>query len=71
MRILILIDMEGFTSYYLEDGTLFNLQIIKDGFANAYTKYPVIYIEEFLKAQQEARENKRGLWGEIDFEGME
>lgn len=56
---------------YLEDGTFFNLQIIRDGYANAYTKYPVIYMEEFLKAQQEARENKRGLWGDIDFEGLE
>ena len=52
---------------YLEDGTFFNLQIIKDGFANAYTKYPVIYMEQFLEAQREARENKRGLWGDSDF----
>lgn len=56
---------------YLEDGTFFNIQIIKDGYANAYTKYPVIYIEQFLEAQREARENKRGLWGDLDFEGLE
>lgn len=55
---------------YLEDGSLFNLKIIQDGYAYAYTKYPVIYIEEFLKAQTEARENNRGLWGNIDFKDM-
>lgn len=56
---------------YLEDGTFFNLQIIKDGYANAYTKYPIIYMEEFLKAQKEARENNRGLWGDLNFKDME
>jgi len=56
---------------YLEDGTLFNLKIIQDGYAYAYTKYPVIYMEDFLKAQKEARENNRGLWGDIDFNHME
>jgi len=55
---------------YLEDGTLFNLKIIQDGYAYAYTKYPVIYMEEFFQAQKEARENNRGLWGDLDFEEM-
>jgi len=52
---------------YLEDGSLFNLKIIQDGYAYAYTKYPVIYLEEFLQAQKDARENKRGLWGDENF----
>lgn len=52
---------------YLEDGTLFNLKIIQEGYAYAYTKYPVIYMEEFLQAQSDARENKRGLWGDENF----
>ena len=55
---------------YLEDGTLFNLKIIQDGYAYAYTKYPVIYMQEFIEAQREARENSRGLWGDINFEEM-
>lgn len=55
---------------YLEDGTMFNLKIIQDGYAYAYTKYPVIYIQEFLDAQREARENSRGLWGDVNFEEM-
>lgn len=52
---------------YLNDTLLFNLKIIKDGFAYAYTKYPFLYLEQFLVAQREARENKKGLWGDIDF----
>lgn len=55
---------------YLSDGTLFNLKIIQDGYAYAYTKYSVIYIEQFLQAQHEARENGRGLWGDLNFEEM-
>lgn len=56
---------------YLQDTILFNLKIIQDGYAYAYIKYPFIYMEEFLKAQREARENNRGLWGNIDFKEME
>lgn len=52
---------------YLEDGTLFNLKIIQDGFAYAYTKYPVIFMEEFIQAEKDARENNRGLWGDDNF----
>jgi len=55
---------------YLEDGTFFNLRIIQDGYAYAYTKYPIIYQTEFLEAQRQAIENSLGLWGNIDFEEM-
>lgn len=55
---------------YLEDGTFFNLKIIQDGYAYAYTKYPIIFQNEFLEAQRQARENSLGLWGNIDFEEM-
>ena len=34
---------------YLEDGTLFNLKIIQDGKAYAYTRIPIIYKDEFLE----------------------
>jgi len=27
-------------------------------------------MDEFLQAEKEARENNRGLWGDLDFEGM-
>jgi len=52
---------------YLEDGTFFNLKIIQDGYAYAYTKNPIIYSEDFLNAQKESRENNRGLWGNENF----
>lgn len=49
---------------YLLDGTFFNAQIIKDGYANAYTRFPFKYMDEFRKLEREARENGRGLWAE-------
>jgi micrococcal nuclease len=51
---------------YLEDGTLVNLKIIEDGYANAYTRFPITKKDEFLIAERNARENRRGLWGEIE-----
>jgi micrococcal nuclease len=47
---------------YLEDGTLLNSEIIRQGYGFAYTKYPFRYLEEFRQYQREARENGRGLW---------
>lgn len=49
---------------YLADGTFFNAQIIKDGYANAYTKFPFKYMDEFRNYEREARESKKGLWAE-------
>lgn len=49
---------------YLPDGTFFNAEIIRDGYANAYTKFPFKYMDEFRKLEKEARENKRGLWAD-------
>jgi micrococcal nuclease len=51
---------------YLEDGTFVNRKIIEDGYANAFRKYPISKLEEFKKAEKEARDNKRGLWGEVE-----
>src|SRR4030067_3084667 len=47
---------------YLEDGTFLNLEIIKQGYGFAYTKYPFKYSEKFRQAEKEAREQGRGLW---------
>ena len=47
---------------YLEDGTFLNLEIIKQGYGFAYTKYPFKFLEEFRQAEKEARQNKIGLW---------
>ena len=47
---------------YLKDGTFLNAELIKQGYGHAYTRYPFKYLEQFIKYEKEARENKRGLW---------
>lgn len=50
---------------FLEDGTSFNLQMIKEGYAYEYTyDVPYKYQAEFKEAQKEAETNKAGLWGD-------
>lgn len=51
---------------YLEDGTFINAKIIEDGYANVYNDAEITKIDEFRRLEQEARQNKRGLWGEVD-----
>ena len=49
--------------YIWLDDVLVNLELVKQGFAYSYSYPPDIkYQDQFLKAQQEAREAKRGLW---------
>ena len=49
---------------WLEDGTLFNMLIVREGYALVATYPPnVKYVEVFLACQREARKNLRGLWG--------
>ena len=48
---------------YLEDGTSVNAKIIEEGYAQIMTIPPdVKYSDVFLKLQEEARKNNRGLW---------
>jgi micrococcal nuclease len=49
---------------YLLDGRLLNLEIIRQGYGHAYTKYPFTQsrMNEFRAAEQEARAARRGLW---------
>ncbi|HOI97280.1 MAG TPA: thermonuclease family protein [Candidatus Pacearchaeota archaeon] len=51
---------------FLEDGTNFGLLMIKQGYAREYA-YPVPgkYRAEFQAAQNYARENSLGLWGDV------
>ena len=51
---------------YLEDGTLFNLAIIEQGYAKTYTKYPTEFSERFQAAQRQAKEKGMGLWALIE-----
>lgn len=49
----------------LEDGSNINLELIKQGYAYEYTYRDAYkYQKEFQLAEQEAQEQKRGLWGE-------
>ncbi len=49
---------------WLSDATMFNVQILREGYSQVLTVPPnVRYAELFLKCQREARENMRGLWG--------
>jgi micrococcal nuclease len=50
---------------YLKDGTFLNAELVKQGYAMVMTVPPnVRFAEEFVKLQQEARVNNRGLWKE-------
>jgi micrococcal nuclease len=42
----------------------FNAALIREGYAHAYTRYPFQFMEEFRALEQEARREKRGLWGD-------
>ena len=47
---------------YLPDGTLVNGQLVRDGYAFAYTVFPLVRLDEFRALETEARDNNRGLW---------
>ena len=50
-------------AYVWVEGVMVNLEIISQGFANAFTIPPnVRYEEQFRQAEREAREAGRGLW---------
>jgi micrococcal nuclease len=47
---------------YLDDGTLLNAEIVKQGYGHAYTRFPFRYLDQFRRYEREAREQGRGLW---------
>lgn len=53
---------------YLPDGTLVNKKIIEDGYGFALTAFPFTKLEEFRRAQKEARQNNRGLWSSCEID---
>lgn len=57
-------DRYGRTLAYLilPDGKNANLEIVRQGFGSAYTRFPFKYMDKFRAAEAEAREQKRGLW---------
>ena len=49
---------------FLEDGTFLNAHLVENGYAMVMTVPPnVKYADLFVKLQNEARIQKRGLWG--------
>jgi micrococcal nuclease len=52
---------------YLENGTFVNADLMKNGYAMVMTIPPNIkFADEFVKLQQEARKNNRGLWKNVE-----
>jgi endonuclease YncB( thermonuclease family) len=48
---------------YLPDGTLVNAELIHDGYAFAYTVFPLVKLDDFRALEADARDHNRGLWG--------
>ncbi len=47
---------------YLTDGSCHNADLIRDGYAHAYTRFPFQFLREFRSLEREARRQRRGLW---------
>ena len=47
---------------FLEDGTLLNAEIIRQGYGHVLTRYPFSHMEQFRRLEKEARDQRRGLW---------
>jgi len=47
---------------YLADGRLLNAELIRQGYAHAYTQFAFSKMEEFRALQRDAMEHRRGLW---------
>ncbi len=52
------------------DNLLVNKEIIRQGYGQAYTKYPFDpgKMDEFRQAEKAAMQHKRGLWGTVHTE---
>jgi micrococcal nuclease len=49
---------------YSPGGECHNADLIRQGYAHAYTSYSFQFMDEFRRLEQEARREKRGLWAE-------
>lgn len=47
---------------FLDDGTLFNRELVRQGYARAYTRYAFRYAEQLRADESAARREQRGLW---------
>lgn len=48
---------------YLPDGRLVQAEIIKNGYGFAYTQFPFTKKDEFIKLEEQAKSEYKGLWG--------
>lgn len=49
---------------FLEDGTLINAKLIKDGYAFNYIYQPFQFMKQFDYLEKQAKENRTGLWSD-------
>lgn len=49
---------------YLPDGTFVNREMVREGYAETYRKFPFEYKNEFLELEQAAKQAKSGMWGD-------
>lgn len=47
---------------YFDDGTMLNAELIRRGYAHAYTRFPFRHVVEFRQLERMARSQAVGLW---------
>ena len=47
---------------YFDDGTMLNAELIRRGYAHAYTRFPFRHVVEFRQLERTARRQAVGLW---------
>jgi len=50
---------------YLLDGMFLNAEIIKQGYAYVNREFTFKYFEQFRQYEQEAKEEKKGMWADL------
>jgi len=51
---------------FLEDGTLFNRELVRLGYARTLTGFPNRYEREYLLLEAQARAERRGMWARVE-----
>ncbi|MBU1683424.1 lamin tail domain-containing protein [Patescibacteria group bacterium] len=49
-------------AYIYLDDLFVNAEIVKQGYGYAYTRFPFKYLDDFVGYEEEAKENKVGIW---------
>jgi len=52
---------------YLKDGIFLNADLVRRGYAHAYTRFRFRYVVEFRALEREARRRELGLWSSYRF----